>query len=169
MKRLVLFVTLALAGLALASYAAAGPDPGKPKDTPKDHKPKPQAALTCTDGHPMKLELKGTIVSAGTDSFVMDVKKANHHAKSLEGTQLTVQVTPDTKIHRKGKAKATDLLPGDRVKVHAWTCKTGKGKDATPTGDMIAAKIDAHPAKAPKGGESTTTAASTTTGTTTTP
>jgi hypothetical protein len=172
MKRIALFLTLALAGLALASYATAGSGPGK--DKPKDpSKAKPHGGLICTDGHPMKLELSGTIVTPGTDSFVMDVKKANHHAKSLEGTQLTVQLTPDTKIRRKGHAKASDLLAGDRVRVHAWTCKTGKGKDSTPTGEMIAAKVDAHPAKAPKGGESTTTtttaATSTTSTTTTTP
>jgi Domain of unknown function (DUF5666) len=166
MKRIALFLTLAAAGLALASYAAAGPDPGKDKDKGKG-KAHAAAALSCT-GKPKKLELKGTIESVGTDSFVMTVKKANHLGKSLKGTQLTVQLTADTKITRKGHAQASDLAAGDKVKVHGWTCITGTGPTAAATGAFIADKVDAHPAKPPKHGGTTTTATTTATTTETT-
>jgi hypothetical protein len=160
MKRIALFLTLFVAGLALASYAAAGPNPPGPgKDKPKDHG-KPHAALSCT-GKPVKLELKGTIVSVGSDSFVMNVTGANHHAKGLKGSPLTVQVTADTKIRRKGHASASDLKAGDRVKVHAWACKTSGG-DA-PTTAVVAQKVDAHPAKGSDAGHTTTTESTTTT------
>jgi len=167
MKRIALFLTLFVAGLALASYASAGPKPPKGQDTTTTAKPHGKSAhgLTCT-GKPVKLELKGTIVSVGTDSFVMNVTGANHHAKGLKGSPLTVQVTADTKIRRKGHAHASDLKAGDRVKVHAWACKTSGG-DA-PTTTVVAQKVDAHPAKSSDAGQTTTAESTTTTETTTT-
>jgi co-chaperonin GroES (HSP10) len=167
MKRIALFLTLFVAGLALASYASAGPKPPKGQDTTTTAKPHGKSAhgLTCT-GKPVKLELKGTIVSVGTDSFVMTVDKANHHAKGLKGSPLTVQVTADTKIRRKGHAQASDLKAGDRVKVHAWACKTS-GPDAALT-TVVAQKVDAHPAKGSDAGHHPTTTQTTTTTETTT-
>jgi hypothetical protein len=165
MKRIALLLALVLVGLSAASYAAAGPDPGNEHGKGKG---KAHAAASCT-GKRARLELKGTIVSAGSESFVMTVQKANHHAKSLTATQLTIQLTDQTKIRRKGHAKAADLTAGDRVKVHAWACRSGDGPGTTSiTGPIVAQKVDAHPAKTTTTTETTTAESATTAETTTT-
>jgi hypothetical protein len=111
-----------VAALALTAVAVAGNgNPGKPEKTRAANKPgachKKRAVL-----------LHGTFVEAlGTDSFKMNVRKANRHGRALKGEQ-TVMVDDKTRMKRRGKAgQATlaDLVKDDRLHVLA-RCKPGE-------------------------------------------
>jgi hypothetical protein len=106
-----LLVTLA-AALALSAVAFA--KPGKPEHTRPVCKHK-------------NVLLKGTFLTAGTDSFTMNVLKTNRGGRNLKGEQ-TVQVGDKTRFKRKGKegkAALTDLVANDRLLVLA-RCKPGE-------------------------------------------
>jgi hypothetical protein len=131
---------LLVAALAVTAGAVAGERPGKPAkpENARAHKPgachKKRAVL-----------LRGTFLAAGTDSFTMNVLKANRHGRALKGEQ-TVSVDEKTKIRRKGKegrAALTDLVKDDRLKVLA-RCKPG---EAAGSFELLARHVKAHPPK----------------------
>jgi hypothetical protein len=111
---------LLVAALAISTTAVAGNgNPGRP-DTSRANKPgvchKKRAVV-----------LKGTFLEAGTDSFTMNVRKANRHGRALRGEQ-TLKVDAKTKLRRRGKegpAALTDFVKDDRLHVLA-RCKPGE-------------------------------------------
>ena len=121
--------------LAFAATAVAGPGPGKPE------KNRPARPAKCR-GH---VALKGTFVAPGTNSFTMNVLKANRHGRALKGEQ-SVTVNDRTKIRRSGKegpASLADLVKDDRLHVLA-RCSPGEA-----AGSMVltARLVLARPAK----------------------
>jgi hypothetical protein len=102
------------------------------------------------------VELKGSLVSVGAASFVMDVKRANRHGRDLAGKQATIGVDDRTRIKRRGNATLADLKPGDRLSVQARACKAAPAASAPAAAapaQLVARKVDAHPAKAAKAAE----------------
>jgi hypothetical protein len=131
---------LLVAALALAAVASAGERPGKPAkpETGKAWKPG-----TCHKKRAVLL--RGTFLGAGTDSFTMNVVRANRHGRALTGEQ-TVKTDGRTKIRRKGKegnATLADLVENDRVKVLA-RCKPGETAGSV---ELLARHVQAHPPK----------------------
>lgn len=103
------------AALALSAVAFAKPKPGNPRGD--------QSAV-CKHRNVL---LKGAFLAAGTDSFTMNVLKANRGGRNLKGEQ-NVQVSDKTRFKRKGKhgkAALTDLVANDRLLVLA-RCKPGE-------------------------------------------
>jgi hypothetical protein len=146
MKRIALLLALFCVGLLAASFAAAEPPPGKGKG-------KKTTSATTLDLETCKPKvsaiLKGTFISGGGDSFTMDVKHSNYHARQLVGEQMTITVDEKTKFRRKGHAELSDFEAGDRLNVQARTCKQRRGEEAasaeaTP---MLAKRVVGHPAK----------------------
>jgi hypothetical protein len=142
---------LAIAAAALtASAAFAAPPAGKGKPPTTGAGCKPQVSVILT----------GTVATAPgatpTLPFALSVtvSHANHQGKAYAKlTQpISVTVTTDTKIHRKGANTLSSLLAGDRVTIHARACKADlKSTDpAVATATLTATKIDAHPAKPAK-------------------
>ena len=133
-----------------ASLAVASPPPGTGKekgdsaaiDVSRD-KRKGRAARLGEECRPrISLILKGTLVSVGQDSLVMDVRRANRHGRLLRGKQLTIQVGARTRIRRMGKAELSALQESDRLKVQVRACKSEAGKIV-----LLARRIVARPAK----------------------
>lgn len=154
MKRIVLCIALFVLGLSAASFAVAKPPPGKGKNHGSTTTTTADPA-TC---HPkISVILKGEFLSAGGDSFSMDVKQSNFHGRDLVGKPLTLKVDEKTTFKRNGPAKLADFKAGDRLNVQARACKAKKGapKDANPPA-MLAKRVTGHPAQADEG--STTTA-----------
>jgi hypothetical protein len=107
---------LVIVAAALALSAVAYAKPGRP-----DHS---RQAAACKHRNVL---LKGTFLAAGTDSFTMNVLKANRGGRGLKGEQI-VQVSDKTRFKRKGKqgnAALNDLVPSDRLLVLA-RCKPGE-------------------------------------------
>ena len=135
--RLSLLMVL-VAALALSAVAVAGNgNPGKP-ETSRANKPgvchKKRAVV-----------LKGAFLEAGTDSFKMNVRKANRHGRALKGEQ-TVMVDDKTRMKRRGKqgqAALSDLVKDDRLHVLA-RCKPG---ETAGTFTLLARLVLARPAK----------------------
>lgn len=127
-----------VAALALSAVAVAGNgNPGKP-ETSRANKPgvchKKRAVL-----------FHGTFLEAGTDSFTMNVRKANRHGRALKGEQ-TVMVDDKTRMKRrgkKGKAALSDLVKDDRLHVLA-RCKPG---ETAGSFTLLARLVLARPAK----------------------
>jgi hypothetical protein len=122
------------AALAFSAVASAKPGPAKPEKTRPDR--------ACR-GHVL---LKGTFLSAGTDSFTMNVAKGNRRGRKLKGEQ-TLQVDAKTWFKRKGqkgKAALSDLVANDRLLVLA-RCKPGETADSFT---LTARLVFARPPKA---------------------
>jgi hypothetical protein len=134
-------VAAALAFSAVA-FAHDGPKPEQ----------KAHPAKACR-GHVL---LKGTFLSAGTDSFTMNVVKGNRRGRKLKGEQ-TLQVDEKTRFKRKGKkgkAALADLVAQDRLMVLA-RCKPGETAGSfTLTARFVwarAPKAEAPPAQNSEG------------------
>ena len=109
---------LVVIAAALALSAVAFAKPGKPEHT------RPDKGAACRYKNVL---LKGTFLTAGTDSFTMNVLKVNRGGRSLKGEQ-TLQASETTRFKRKGKhgkAALTDLVANDRLLVLA-RCKPGE-------------------------------------------
>lgn len=107
-----------VAALAFSAAAFAGEGPVKPEKT------RPDRSAACHRGH---VALKGTFMVAGTDSFTMNVLRANRHGRKLKGEQ-TINVDAKTKMKRRGKegsASLADLVKDDRLHVLA-RCVAGE-------------------------------------------
>jgi len=131
--RTAILVTL-VAALAFSTAALAHGGPGKDKG----HR-------SACRGHVL---LKGTFLSAGTDSFTMNVVKGNRRGRKLKGEQ-TVQVGEKTRFWRKGKrgkASLADLVANDRLLVLA-RCKRG---ETAGSFTLVARLVLARPPKPPK-------------------
>ncbi len=138
---------------SVASSTAAAQEKDKDKDKGKGDK-----------HHGRRCQLKGVLVSLASNSFAMDVKKANDHGRSLVGKQVSIAVDAGTRIKRnEEEAKFSDLAGGDRLKVKVVDC------DAAPP--LLARKVEARqgaPAPATSTPTSTTPTTTTTTPTPTT-
>ena len=135
--RLSLLIVLA-AALALSAVAVAGNgNPGKPEKKRADRSGachKKRAVL-----------LHGTFLEAGSDSFKLNVRKANRHGRALKGEQ-TVMVDDKTRMKRRGKegrAALSDLVKDDRLHVLA-RCKPG---ETAGSFTLLARLVHARPAK----------------------
>lgn len=131
--------------LALAATALAGnrPGPAKPEKQRADRPAK------CLRGH---VALKGAFMAAGTDSFQMNVRRANRRGRAFKGEQ-TLMVDDKTRIKRRGKqgrAALSDLVKDDRLQVLA-RCKAG---ETAGSFTLLARLVIARPAKpaAPESG-----------------
>ena len=165
MKLKALLLALFVAGIgASAALAEKGPKPkhrtGTQTTTSTTEHGKRDHRKTDACKPNVSLVLKGTFVSAGADSFVMTVAKANKHARALAGKDATVKVDSETRFRRQGHAKLADLRKGDRVMVQVRACKK-----ASESVVLLARRVDARPAKSKDG---TGTTGGTTTGGTTT-
>jgi hypothetical protein len=130
---------LLVAALALSAGAFAGERPGKP-----EKQNRPDKSAPCRK----HVNLKGTFLAAGTDSFTMNVVKANgRRHRSLRG-ERTIKVDDTTRIKRKGKeglAALSDLAANDRLHVFA-RCKPG---EAAGSYELTARWIHARPPASP--------------------
>jgi hypothetical protein len=153
MKRIVLLLAAFALGLSAASFAVAKPPPGKEKD--KGNSKASSTSTTAADAescHPkISVILKGEFVSAGSDSFTMDVKSSNSHGRDLRGKALTVKVDEKTQFKRNGPAELADFEAGDRLNVQARACKAKKKAPKNPNAAasaLVAKRVTGHPAKA---------------------
>jgi hypothetical protein len=129
-----ILVGLVVVVLTASSAVAAPPaGKGKPPTTGEGCKPK------------VTVVLKGTLTGAPVS---VDVTRSNRWGRAyVEGTaSISVAVTADTKVRRKGKALIGDLVVGDRVLVQARVCKADLAEGAMPA--LTAVRVVAHPAKA---------------------
>jgi hypothetical protein len=157
MKRIALFLALFCLGLMTASLAVAKAPPGKGKG-----KKKTTTSATTLDPATCKPKisviLKGEFVSAGSDSFKMDVKQANAHGRRWVGEEAEVEVDRKTKFRRNGHAELEDFEEGDWLNVQAQACKqrsnTQPANGQEPR--MLAKRVVGKPAKT-SGTTSTTT------------
>lgn len=132
--RIRILVLALLAALSLTSVALA--DKGRPAGKGKPERSSAPCKPTVS------VILRGTLLSTSTDSFEMDVKRANRHGRMLKGKQ-TVKVGDGTKLKREGtEAKLADLKVGDRVQAHVRSCKRSGGGPV-----LVAKRVFAHPAK----------------------
>jgi hypothetical protein len=140
--RLSLLIVLA-AALALSAVAVAGNgNPGNPAKPEKTRVAKP----ACHKKRAVLLH--GTFMEAGTDSFKLNVRKANRHGRALKGEQ-TVMVDAKTRIKRRGKkgqAALADLVKDDRLHVLA-RCMPG---ETAGSYTLLARRVEARPAKPPE-------------------
>lgn len=140
MKFKLVLASLAVAGLAVSSAVAAPPEgKGKPR-TGEGCKPK------------VAVVLKGTLVSASTNSLSMNVTGANRWGRAYKNAgNATVMLDTKTKVRGGGMKTIDDLVAdleaGDRVRVQARVCKDDL-KDPNAKPQLTAAKVVGHPAKA---------------------
>ena len=151
MKRLTILLGLFAAGLAAASFAAAGAPPGRGHGKHDSTSAGTTTAAAATTCRPMvSTILKGTFTAAGGSGFTMNVTHANHHGQKLLGAQ-TITVDDRTKFRRNGPAALADFVAGDRLLVQARTCKARHGADAPAAGaaaaaPLLAKRVVGHPA-----------------------
>jgi hypothetical protein len=128
-------VTLALVVSTAAAVAAPGKGKGaRPDRTGERCKPRVQVIL------------KGTLDTAASDAVTMTVLRANRHGRRFVGAEpVHVSLDEKTKIRRKGRAQVSDLVPGDRLMVHARVCKADVGAGAAPA--LLARVLKAWPAR----------------------
>jgi hypothetical protein len=137
MKVKLVLASLAIAGLAVSSAAAAPPEgKGKPK-TGEGCKPR------------ISVILKGTLTGAGSP-LTVKVTSANHWGKPyVGGSDKQIAVNPDTKVRGQGMKQLSELKTGFRVLIQARVCKADLANGATPA--LTASKVIAHdPSKADK-------------------
>jgi hypothetical protein len=137
MKVKLVLASLAIAGLAVSSAAAAPPEgKGKPK-TGEGCKPR------------ISVILKGTLTGAGSP-LTVKVTSANHWGKPyVGGSDKSIAVSSDTKVRGQGMKQLSELKPGFRVLIQARVCKADLSNGATPA--LTATKVIAHdPSKADK-------------------
>lgn len=141
--RLSLLMVL-VAALALSAVAVAGNgNPGTPENRGQAEQTRKNKPGTCHKRRAVLLH--GTFLEAGTDSFKMNVRRANRHGRALKGEQ-TVMVDDKTRIKRrgkKGKAALSDLVKDDRLHVLA-RCKPG---ETAGSFTLLARLVLARPAK----------------------
>ncbi len=131
LKILILAVVTALLTASVA-IAKEGPRPGNPEDGARTGC-KPKRALV----------LKGKFLSGGTDSFQMEVRKANRHGRALRGTR-EIKVNALTKFRRAGDATTlASLQPNDRLNVLVRACKREQAMNM----ELTARRVVAHAAK----------------------
>lgn len=122
---------VAVTALLTASVAVAkeGPRPGNPEDGAR------------TGCKPMRtLLLKGKFLSGGTDSFQMEVRKANRHGRALRGTR-EIKTDARTKFRRAGAASAlSSLQANDRLLVLVRACKRAQSTNM----ELMARRVVAH-------------------------
>ncbi len=123
-------LVLALATALVGSSVALAK--GKPSPTGDNCRPR------------VSFILKGTLTALGTDSFDMNVTKANRHGRAFRGAH-TITVDDHTKIRRMGQAALTDLVAGDRLKVQVRGCKHGDPQ----TMELLAKRVVAHASTPP--------------------
>ena len=129
--RLKILTLVVATGFLTASVAVAkeGPRPGAPADG---------APTACKPVRP--LILKGTFLSGGTDSFQMEVRKANRHGRALRGTR-EIKVNAQTKFRRAGNAATLSSLQGnDRLHVKVRACKRAQVLNM----ELMARRVVAH-------------------------
>jgi hypothetical protein len=127
-----------VAALAISAAAFAGNGNPRPTENGKAQR---------TACHKKRaVVLKGTFLAAATDSFTMNVQRANRHGRALRGEQ-TVRVDASTKLRRRGTAGQAPLasfVRDDRLHVLA-RCTPG----ATAGSFTLLAKlVNARPARA---------------------
>jgi hypothetical protein len=122
-------IVLALATALVPSSVALAK--GKPSPTGDNCRPR------------VSFILKGTLTSLGTDSFHMNVMRANKHGQALLGDRA-IMVNDKTRVRRMGHATLADLQLGDRLKVQIRGCKHGD----PATMELLAKRVVAHPAAA---------------------
>jgi hypothetical protein len=164
MKRIVLLLALFALGLSAASFAVAGPPPGKGAPPGKGKNKTTSTSTTALDPetcHPkISVILKGGFVSGGGDSFSMDVKQSNFHGRDLAGKPLTLKVDDKTSFKRNGPAELADFKAGDRLNVQARACKAKKNAPTAPNAAppaLLAKRVTGHPAKNDSDSGTTTT------------
>jgi hypothetical protein len=133
------FVVVAmLAAMFSVSAAIAAPPEGKGKPPATGDGCKPKVTVV----------LKGTLVSASTDSLSMNVTRSNRWGRAyVTAGSASVTVDEKTKVRGKGMKTVADLAElkaGDRVLVQARACKADLAEAATP---LTAVRVVAHPAK----------------------
>jgi hypothetical protein len=149
MKLKVLLV--GLVALLSASSAVAAPPPGKGKPETPGVAGKGKPNTTGVGCKPqVTVVLRGTFVSASTTLLSMNVVGANRWGRTWK-TAGTASVTLDdkTKVRGNGMKSAADLSKlkaGDRVLVHARSCKADLTNSTTPT--LTAVRVVGHPANA---------------------
>lgn len=176
MKRFGPLLALFVAGLAAASFATAGPPPGRGHGKHDSTSTDTTTSASPASCRPMvSTILKGTFVSGSGTGFTMNVTHANHHGQKLLGTQ-TIAVGDRTVFKRNGPATLADFLAGDRLLVQARTCKVRHGAAAPAAGAapaaLLAKRVVGHPAKLASGSDDSSGSdgeTSTTTTTTSTP
>ena len=163
---LALFVAGLCASFALADNGSAGSTTSTSTTTTStsagEHHGGKKDAGAC---HAFTVELKGSLVSVGSASFVMDVKRANHHGHDLAGKQATIAVDDKTRMERHGAAQLADLKVGDRLSVQARACRAQDASAPAAPAQLVARKVNASPAKAADAkddGEHSTTTTTTT-------
>ena len=133
MKVKLFLASLAVAGLAVSSAAAAPPEgKGKPKVT---------------------VVLKGTLASAPSlTSLSVNVTGGNRWGRVYKNSATPVTLDTKTKVRGGGMKSAADLVAklkaGDRVLVQARVCKDDLKEPVTTKPDLTATKVIGHPAKA---------------------
>jgi hypothetical protein len=130
--RILMLVVVTAFLTASVAIAKDGPRPGVPEDG---------AAGACKPVRP--LILKGTFLSGGTDSFQMQVRKANRHGRALRGTR-EIKVNAQTKFRRAGNAATlASLQLNDRVHVKVRACKRAQVMSM----ELLARRVVAHAPK----------------------
>jgi hypothetical protein len=130
--RILLLVVVTAFLTASVAVAKEGPRPGAPQDG---------AASACKPKR--AVILKGTFLSGGTDSFQMEVRKANRHGRELRGIR-EIKVNAQTKFRRAGNAATlASLQPNDRLKVHVRACKRAQLLNM----ELMARRVVAHTPK----------------------
>jgi len=132
-----------LAALAIAApLALAAPPTGKGKPPTTGTGCKPLVSVI----------LKGTVATAPGVSATLPfnlqvhVTTANEHgAAYVKLTQpITVTLATTTKVNRQGHDSLASLLAGDRIVVHARSCKASLANNAVPA--LTATRVDAQAA-----------------------
>jgi hypothetical protein len=127
-----------VAALAISAAAFAGNGSPRPSETAK-------AQRHACHGK-RAVVLKGTFVAAATDSFTMNVRKANRHGRALRGEQ-SVRVDANTKLRRRGtegQATLASFVRDDRLHVLA-RCTPGATAGSFT---LLARLVIARPARA---------------------
>ena len=135
LKALVVAGALALLG---ASVAIAAPPAGKGKPPTTGAGCKPMISVI----------LRGTLAAdAGSapTALSVNVTGGNHFAAVWKNKQgVSVALGASTKVNRQGDTNAADLKSGDRVNIHARSCKADLANSATPA--LTATRVTAHAA-----------------------
>lgn len=132
--RLRILILATVTALLTASVAVAkeGARPGTPEDGARSGC-KPMRALI----------LKGKFLSGGTDSFQMEVRKANRHGRALRGTR-EIKVNTQTKFRRADNAATlASLQSDDRLNVQVRACKRSQAMNM----ELMARRVVAHAPK----------------------
>lgn len=124
-----------LTALLTASVAIAKDRPPRPG--------MPEGGATSACKPKRAILLKGKFLSGGTDSFQMEVRKANRHGRALRGTR-EIKVNTQTKFRRAGNAATlASLQLNDRLNVLVRACKRAQVMNM----ELTARRVVAHASK----------------------